>query len=128
MFLKIRKIAIAAIIGLIHLSSHADVIGVNDANSPLSTKRIDELKYLVKQDCGSCHGMLFKGGLGPALLPKNLSPLTKKQVADIILYGMPATAMPPWQGILSKQEAMWIARSLKTGSLLNKSSSNINSK
>ena len=117
MFFEIRKIAITAIIGLIHLSSHADLIGVNNANNPLSSKRIDELKYLVKQDCGSCHGMLFKGGLGPALLPKNLSSLTNKQVADIILYGMPATAMPPWQGILSMQEAMWIARSLKTGSL-----------
>ena len=31
-----------------------------------------ELRYLLKQDCGSCHGMTMKGGLGPALLPQTL--------------------------------------------------------
>ncbi|MGD8874759.1 MAG: cytochrome c, partial [Gammaproteobacteria bacterium] len=31
-----------------------------------------QLLYLLKHDCGSCHGMTRKGGLGPALLPENL--------------------------------------------------------
>jgi len=34
--------------------------------------RQTELLYLLKHDCGSCHGMTRKGGLGPALLPANL--------------------------------------------------------
>ena len=35
-------------------------------------ERQDQLRYLLRQDCGSCHGMTLKGGLGPALLPDNL--------------------------------------------------------
>ncbi|MDX2370482.1 MAG: hypothetical protein QNK36_19105, partial [Colwellia sp.] len=33
----------------------------------LSNPRKAQLTHMVKQDCGSCHGMTLKGGLGPAL-------------------------------------------------------------
>ena len=33
----------------------------------------DALKRLVHQDCGSCHGMTLKGGLGPDIRPETLS-------------------------------------------------------
>ncbi len=82
---------------------------------PLSLKRQQELTYLVRQDCGSCHGMTLKGGLGTALLPENLKDSEVDILAAIILDGVPETPMPPWRGLLKEEEAMWIARQLKKG-------------
>ena len=75
----------------------------------------DKLTPLVRQDCGSCHGLTLKGGLGPALLPKNLAGRDEAALAEVILGGVPGTPMPPWRGLLSEQDAHWIARHLKEG-------------
>jgi len=80
-------------------------------------ERQQSLRYLVLQDCGSCHGMTLKGGLGKGLLPHDLEGAEVSSLADIILKGVPGTPMPGWQGLLSKEEAMWIARNLKEGKI-----------
>lgn len=93
-------------------------IAVTAAQSIAETideRRADELIYLVKQDCGSCHGMTMKGGLGPSLLPENLIERDEESISDTILYGVPGTPMPPWESLLSTEEAVWIARQLKDG-------------
>lgn len=74
-----------------------------------------ELLHLLKQDCGSCHGLTFKGGLGPALLPHNLQNKPLLFLAETILNGRPGTPMPPWRGLLKRDEAMWLAGLLKRG-------------
>ncbi len=83
------------------------------------TKRVDtpkkELLRMVRQDCGSCHGLTLKGGLGKPLLPGNLAGRDARTIAQIILDGIPGTPMPPWRGILTKRDALWIARKLKEG-------------
>ena len=76
--------------------------------------RQKELVHLVRQDCGSCHGMTLKGGLGPALLPENLRDKPAEGLAATIYYGRPGTAMPPWQQFLSEAEAAWIVDKLMT--------------
>ena len=38
----------------------------------LPRERTAALSYLVRQDCGSCHGMTLKGGLGQSLRPAAL--------------------------------------------------------
>ncbi len=81
----------------------------------LSQSRKAELNNLVRQDCGSCHGMTLKGGLGNPLLPQNLEPFSTSEVAEIILEGVPGTPMPPWRDLLSNTEADWIANILKKG-------------
>lgn len=81
----------------------------------LDDGRAKELTYLVRQDCGSCHGMTLKGGLGGPLLPDALADLASESVASIILEGVSGKPMPPWRGQLSEEEAMWIARKLKEG-------------
>ena len=81
----------------------------------LDDTRARELTYLVRQDCGSCHGMTLKGGLGGPLLPSALADLASESVASIILEGVSGKPMPPWRGQLSEEEAMWIARKLKEG-------------
>lgn len=77
--------------------------------------RQSELTALVRQDCGSCHGMTLKGGLGSALLPKNVAHLEAGGIAQIILDGVPGKPMPPWRGLISEADALWIAERLKEG-------------
>ncbi len=81
----------------------------------LSATRKSELVHLVRQDCGSCHGMTLKGGLGRSLLPGDLTQTTVAELADVILDGIPGTPMPPWRGLISADEALWIAENLKNG-------------
>lgn len=81
----------------------------------LTAKRKQTLIHILKQDCGSCHGMTLKGGLGSPLLPKNLKKQTPQMIENTILYGRPGTAMPPWNTLLTKQEIHWLALQLKKG-------------
>ena len=74
-----------------------------------------ELKYLLDQDCGSCHGMTRKGGLGPPLLPKDLEGKPDGLLIATILDGRPGTAMPPWRGQLTEAEATWLIEELRRG-------------
>lgn len=79
------------------------------------TGRQQQLVHLVRHDCGSCHGMTLKGGLGRPLLPAGLAGVSSEGLAQIILDGVPGTPMPPWRGLLSAEEARWIAEQLKAG-------------
>ncbi len=83
--------------------------------SPLSPERQKELAYMVRQDCGSCHGLQFKGGLGPAIRPSDLKGKDAKALERIILDGSPGTAMPPWRPLLTEPEAAWIVEQLQKG-------------
>lgn len=81
----------------------------------LDPQRQAQLISLVRQDCGSCHGLTLKGGLGPALLPSTLQEQTMETLKAVILHGRPGTAMPPWQRFLSDEEAEWIVVNLQKG-------------
>ena len=77
-------------------------------------ERKQELQYLLVHDCGSCHGMQMKGGLGPPLLPQNLDGKDDAVLAWIVLNGLPGTAMPPWRGLLDDTDAAWLIHILKS--------------
>ena len=81
----------------------------------VSANRERELVRLVRQDCGSCHGMLLTGGLGLALTPEALREKPLEGLVATVLYGRPGTAMPPWKTIISEKEAMWIVQRLMAG-------------
>lgn len=85
------------------------------AVADISTTRQNELIYMVRQDCGSCHGMTLKGGLGPSLLAERLSKLPNIYLVETIKRGRPGTAMPPWLPILNQEEIEWIVAWLKRG-------------
>lgn len=91
------------------------VVSALAATDGIAPARKRELHNLVLQDCGSCHGLTLKGGLGKSLLPADLSPFPDEVVAAVILDGVRGTPMPPWRGLLSEDEALWIARQLKEG-------------
>ncbi len=88
---------------------------LNAASTAITEVRKSELTNLVVQDCGSCHGLTMRGGLGPALLPENLEGRNPLELAEAILDGAPGTPMPPWRPLLSEQEVHWIVELLQGG-------------
>ncbi len=87
------------------------------AGEALPGDRQQELRNLLVQDCGSCHGLTMRGGLGPALLPEILQGKSRDYLTSVILEGRPGTAMPGWRPLLSADEARWMADRLLQGDL-----------
>lgn len=109
-----------ALICLLMLSSQATPLAGQQAETQIATTSISnarrvELIRLVRQDCGSCHGLSLKGGLGPALLPDTLRDTSADSLLTVILQGRPGTAMPPWKRFLNEEEARWIVAQLQKG-------------
>jgi cytochrome c55X len=90
---------------------------VINAQDIIANDRQQELRNLLIQDCGSCHGLTMKGGLGPALLPSNLKGKSAEFITSTILDGRPGTAMPGWRPLLSVSEAQWMTDQLLDGKL-----------
>ena len=89
--------------------------GLALAGADPDAARKSELLYLLKHDCGSCHGMTRKGGLGPALLPENMQDRPPQMLVNTVLDGRAGTAMPPWRELLSEADARWLVDALLTG-------------
>lgn len=84
------------------------------AGEPVPARRA-QLVEMVRQDCGSCHGLTLKGGLGPSLLPGALADKDSTSLQYTILDGRRGTAMPPWRPFMREDEALWIVNALKQG-------------
>jgi cytochrome c55X len=86
------------------------------ASSPApEPARARELLQLLKQDCGSCHGMRLTGGLGPPLTPAALRTKPAASLVATIESGRPGTAMPPWRRFVSEAEAQWLVARMVAG-------------
>jgi len=59
---------------------------------------------LYQAHCAGCHGADRLGGIGPALLPENLSRLRQEHAAGVIRDGRPATQMPGFGEELSEDQ------------------------
>ncbi|WP_273207839.1 nitrite reductase [Marinobacter subterrani] len=68
-----------------------------------------ETEALYQQHCASCHGADRLGGMGPALLPENLSRLQKPEAEDTIRNGRPATQMPAFADVLASESITALA-------------------
>lgn len=90
-------------------------ITAGSAMAAPSQERQQDLVRMVRQDCGSCHGMRLTGGLGPALTAGALAEKPMDSLAATIHAGRPGTPMPPWSAMLSLEEATWIVEHLKAG-------------
>lgn len=85
------------------------------AASEPSGPRQAQLLELLKHDCGSCHGLTMRGGLGPPLLPQALAGIDDAVLIETILDGRPGTPMPPWRFELAPSDAVWLVKSLRSG-------------
>lgn len=75
------------------------------------------LVNLVWQDCGACHGITLKGGLGPDIRSDALAHYDVDTLSSVVLDGVPGTAMPPWRPIMSEADARRIAEYLLHGDM-----------
>ncbi len=75
-------------------------------------QRQRELRSLLKNDCGACHGLTRKGGLGPPLLPEALAGKSDAELLRTIQEGRPGTAMPPWKPFVDADETLWLIEEL----------------
>lgn len=105
---RLRTIFYGVIFSLNSSLLQAEAAGV-------SQQRQAELRHLLLQDCGSCHGLTLKGGLGPALTPEALRDKPKAAMLATLLHGRPGTPMPPWSTMLSNTEAEWLIELLYQG-------------
>ncbi len=90
------------------------------AKAEVDAARQAQLDHLLLHDCGSCHGMTLKGGLGPSLLPEALQGKPAQFLESTILDGRFGTAMPPWRGFLTEEETRWIVQRLLSGQVAKK--------
>ena len=78
-----------------------------------SRNRQTELRDLLKNDCGACHGLTLQGGLGLPLQPENLLGKPDAYLIEIITNGRKGTAMPPWKPFLNSDEISWLVNLLR---------------
>ncbi len=108
----LRSAAVAVLLcGSVAAPAHAEAA----ANPALPGARQQQLVRMVRQDCGSCHGMRLTGGLGPALTAQALADKPVAALAATIFHGRPGTPMPGWRAMLTESEAQWIAEQLLAG-------------
>lgn len=103
----IRLIALACVAVL--AAGAAGIATAPTTVANITNARAQELEHMVIQDCGSCHGLTMKGGLGSSITPADLQGRDPEGLAQIILDGIPGTAMPPWRPLITEEEALWIA-------------------
>jgi cytochrome c55X len=87
------------------------------ASADIGAERQQALRHLLLQDCGSCHGLTLKGGLGPALTPDALKGKSALMLRTVILEGRPGTPMPPWKPFMNESEAEWLVTQLQAGAI-----------
>lgn len=105
----LASIAVAGALG------SAIAVEAEQAGAAPPDARQRQLLKLLKQDCGSCHGLRLTGGLGPALTPQALKDKPAGSLAATIMSGRPGTAMPPWRPFLSEAEAEWLVARMREG-------------
>jgi cytochrome c55X len=76
-------------------------------------QRQQALINMLKHDCGSCHGLPPKGGLGPSLMADALASKSDAYLVDTIQNGRTDSAMPPWRQFLSADETVWLVKQLR---------------
>ncbi|MGR2738799.1 c-type cytochrome [Billgrantia sp. Q4P2] len=106
---------LSALVSLLVVALALPALASDEALGP---ERQAELETLLYQDCGSCHGMTLRGGLGPALPRDRMQGFSVDALAHIIQHGIPGSAMPGWKALLSEEEARWLADHLRTDNRL----------
>ena len=109
--MKLERADLTHIVVMVALAA----LAVGTAHAEPRGERLHEIINMVRQDCGSCHGMTLKGGLGPALVPDAIADKPDDSLVATIMNGRPGTAMPGWSRLMSEPEAEWIVSRLKAG-------------
>ncbi len=104
-----------AVVLLLGIVWSAALVFEASADGAIAAPRQAQLLHMLKHDCGSCHGMTMKGGLGSSLMPEALAGKSDDELVAVILDGRPGTPMPRWHPLLTAAEATWLVRTLRRG-------------
>ena len=115
--LRVAALRLALMSALTGLVSVMTAFPVTAADQPANPSRRAEIVNMVRQDCGSCHGMTLRGGLGPSLEARTLADKDAGQLQFVILNGRRGTPMPPWKDFLTETEVAWVVDMLMQGTL-----------
>ncbi len=115
--LRVAALQVALMSALTGLVSVMTAFPVTAADQPANPSRRAEIVNMVRQDCGSCHGMTLRGGLGPSLQARTLADKDAGQLQFVILNGRRGTPMPPWKDFLTETEVAWVVDMLMQGTL-----------
>lgn len=102
---RVRRVVLSALAGTL-MAGSVGALAASGAGA-LHTSEAVHQQYV--QHCASCHGMDRLGGMGPALLPENLSRLRKPAAIKSIQNGLVATQMPAFGEILAPEMIAAIA-------------------
>ncbi|MCL4183771.1 MAG: nitrite reductase [Burkholderiaceae bacterium] len=72
--------------------------------TPAAASAAPDPAQLYQQHCAACHGGDRLGGMGPALLPENLSRLRKGEATEVVANGRAATQMTGFAHLLDKAQ------------------------
>lgn len=97
------------------LATSQPMLAAEARTTELTPSRQQSLFRLLRQDCGSCHGLRLTGGLGPPLTADALKDRPREMLTATVLGGRPGTAMPPWAAFLSEREADWLVSAMIDG-------------
>ena len=78
-------------------------------------ERQAQIAHWLRDDCGACHGMTLKGGLGLPLTREALAGKPADFLVQTVLQGRPGTAMPPWAPFFTESEVRWLIQQLQAG-------------
>lgn len=110
--LRIFRVGVMSLAISIPAQAWADLSAGGVVPAPV---RQAELLNLIRQDCGSCHGLRLEGGLGLPLTPQALKEKSPEALKQTILHGRGGTPMPPWNPFMTEAEAGWIVETLLKG-------------
>ena len=100
---------------LLTATGRAEDLKPEPSSATVEPTRQTQLIRMVRQDCGSCHGIQLTGGLGPALTRERMADFPYDSLVAVIYHGRPGTPMPGWRSMISEADAQWIARQLQAG-------------
>lgn len=110
-----KRLALCTLLGAALLGPALLLLASPATAGEIAPARAAELDNMLIQDCGSCHGLRMTGGLGTPLTPDAIADWTDQGLVATILFGRPGTAMPPWEPLLSEDEAQWMVDRLREG-------------
>ena len=103
----------------VHVAIGASLMVACSTPEKASVKLTDphalQLVRMVRQDCGSCHGMKLTGGLGPPLTPAALFNMSLDSLVATIYHGRAGIFMFGWKAMISEADVRWIAEQLLNG-------------
>jgi mono/diheme cytochrome c family protein len=109
---KMSTVLKSALSGLIFVSLTAAAENPEFQEEP-TLKRQQELRQMLLQDCGVCHGKLLQGDIGPPLTAESLAGKTEEELLQTIMEGHDKTAMPSWWWMMKEHEARWLIRFIR---------------